>query len=506
MRIINKIKKTINRLESSDAPFIYFVLTFFFAITLRNFMEIFSDHPHLFLNMFYHYYVSYICLALALIILFYFATKEKIEKIARLVLPAFLITSIVPILDLILSLGKGYDITYMLPETHGNLWLRFFTFFGDFPGKGVTPGMRIEIGLILLGSFIYFFIKNCGVLKSLIFSFLTYSLIFAYGIVPFGVRALVSIFGAKFELTTLLLLKFYLLLLFVLGIWVFYLYKKKYFIEIIKDMRVLRILHYELMFLLGLVLAIKIDLSLSEPWFNQYAIFNWFFLMAAILFACLFSIITNNLADYDIDKISNKQRPSVSKAVPVEHYKGLSWACLCLAIIYSLSVNYLSSFLILLFIGNYFLYSMPPLRLKRIPFFSKLLISLNSLVLLILGYYFVARNLNIPVGIAVFFLVCLTAAINFIDLKDYEGDKGAGIKTIPTLLGLKKSKLIIGSFFLISYIAAYFLLKNIYLLAPLIILGGVQFWLINRENYSEKPIFVVYLLSSSFLIIYLLKY
>jgi 4-hydroxybenzoate polyprenyltransferase len=112
------------------------------------------------------------------------------------------------------------------------------------------------------------------------------------------------------------------------------------------------------------------------------------------------------------------------------------------------------------------------------------------------GYVFVRNNLILfPHVIVLFFVIFITAVMNFIDLKDYEGDKEAGIKTLPVIMGLRYSKIFIGLFFLITYIAAYWIFKFPSYGYLFIIAGLIQFYLINRENYSEKPIFVVYFIT-----------
>lgn len=497
-------ERIITKLETNEVPFFYFILTSFFAATLRIFIEMFSDSTPILFEIFFHYYLFYITIVLALIILFHLITKENIKKIAQVILPCSLILIIAPIIDLILSLGKGYNIAYLLPELHGSLLSRFVTFFGSLNEtvqKGISPGMRIEIVLILLGSFIYFFIKKRDALKSLIAIFLTYIVIFLFVATPYVIKVFLNVFNIEYKLSDTLVSNFYLLLIFIFSVWIFYLYNKRYFINVIKDIRIFRLLHFELMFILGIVLA-KVYSSGSVE-LNSSTLFYIPLTMIAILFAWLFSVFTNNLTDQDIDKISNKDRPTVSNAIPFKDYKQLSWILLILAVLYSSNVNFETLFLILLFIGNYFLYSMPPLRLKRITFFSKIFVSLNSLILVMIGYFLIAGNLNIPGNIIAFFLIGFTAVLNFIDIKDYEGDKQESIKTLPVVLGLKKSKMLIGLFFLILYPCAYFLLKEVYLLIPLTILGIIQFLLINRKNYKEKPIFIIYLISIFALIGYL---
>lgn len=497
MDFLDKIERVIKTIETSKTPFVYFICTFFSAIILRNFLEIFSTGQKLSFAFFSHFDVSYVFLAMALIILFHFATKEKVQKISRVVLPSFLILNIVPIVDMISSFGKGYQITYISPSL-----LNFFTFFGPFNGNGMSLGIRIEVALVILGSFTYFFIKNRNIKKSLLFLFLTYCLIFIYCSFAFLVPLSLTVLGIDFELSEILVGNFYLFFIFFLGVWLFYLYNKRYFVEIVKDIRILRLIHFELMFVFGAVLA-----TILSPMSFQLTgdtLFYWIFLIVAIASAWLFAIITNNLADYQIDKITNKTRPTVTGKIPMKHYKKLPWAFFLIAALYSSTVNFTSLFLILLFMGNGFLYSMPPLRFKRITFFSKLFISLNSLILFMLGYNFISGNMDIPAVVAVFFLVFFTAAVNFIDIKDYRGDKKAGIKTLPVIFGLRKSKIIIGLFFLIVYSAVYIIFRDIYLIPSLIILGLTQFFLINRKKYNEKPVLVVYLFSVILLIFYLI--
>ena len=498
--VIVFFRRIIHLLESAQIGFTNYILSFVGAITLRNFLEIFSDRSLPSITRYAHYYCSYICASLSLIILFYFATKEKVGKIARVVLPFFLIVILAPLLDLALSGGKGYNMSYLLPGFHQNLFLRFITFFGHFDKLGVTPGMKIEISLALSFSFIYFFVKTGKWLKSLLFSIFMYSLIFFYCIIPFFAKTIMQFFRLEYVYSDMLMRNIYFLLLFILGAWMFYLYNRAYFTAIVKDMRILRILHFELMFVLGYVFARR------QVYLTAGLLWTWFFISAAIFFAGLFSLATNNLADCDIDKVSNKTRPLVSQRISRQDYTRLSWIFLAAAIFYSSAANFMALFITLLLIGNYFLYSMPPLRLKRIPFFSKLFISLNSLALFILGYYLSTGNLWVPDRAIVFFLLYFTPAINFIDIKDYEGDKLNGIRTFPVILGLRLSKFIIGIFFLLSYFAIGAIAPGSRLLVFSAIFGLLMFLLINRKNYSEKPVLIAYLLSLFIFIIYLLKY
>lgn len=507
MKVIKKVKQIICSLENSKIPFIYFILTFFFATTLRNFLESLLDHTQISLFAYLHYYLSYIALAMSLILLFRIITKTDILKIAKVILPSFIILNLVPILDSILSLGKGYQISYINPLNNPNLVLRFFTFFGDFSGSGITPGMRIEIAIALLGSFIYFYSKNQNLIKSLFYSILTYALIFSYLAIPsllyFFAEYTSKLLPLAQEIFFLNPTDLYLFIIFFIGVFLAYLTNKRFFEIIIRDIRPFRLAHYELMFFLGLILGIKYG---SIFRFNKTFII---FIPISIALAWLFSVITNNIEDYEIDKISNKKRPLINNKINPEAYKKLKWPLLFAALIYAGGVNFTAFFIILLFIGNYFLYSIPPLRLKRITFFSKLIISINSLILVILGFMLITNSelhkLNeFPNEIYPIFLIFFTAATNFIDIKDYNGDKKVGIKTLPVVLGLEKSKFIIGLFFVLAYLSVYLIIDNVYLVPILLTFGIAQFYLINKKNYKEKYVFSVYLVSLIILLIYLI--
>ena len=302
----------------------------------------------------------------------------------------------------------------MFPDTHRDLPLRFLTFFGTLTDSRVTHGIRVEIALAVGASFLYFLAKSQNFSRSLWFSFLTYAVIFIYCALPFAYSWLTYLFGIRGdEITLPELTNFCLLIILILGSWLFYLHNKMYFKEILKDIRVPRLSHFLFMFFLGITLSGVTHgqaAGLTSPTF-----FHAIFLITAVVFAWLFAVTTNNIADYDIDVISNTRRPTVTGSIPAQDYKYFPWLFLAPAVIYSRAVDLTSLFLVLVFMGNYFLYSMPPLRLKRVTFFSKLLISFNSLVLVLLGQLFHSGDFVLPLGVIFFFLVCVTAALNFID-------------------------------------------------------------------------------------------
>jgi 4-hydroxybenzoate polyprenyltransferase len=517
-QICGVLSNLIFALENTDKPISYFILTFLSVISLRNFLEVFVYQANSYLTdyaVFLNLYLFYFALVIAVLILFYAATRLKITKIARVVLPCFAIVALAPILDALFSSGgKKYVLTYLLPYMHGNLFMQYLTFGRDFSGIGITPGVRIEIAIILAAAFLYLRIKGLTFLKSIFFTFLLYSLLFLFAITPCITKWAADILGipqlAAVENGQLMGNYYFLLVILAEGAGLSYIMHREVVRVIAANLRLTRIVHYGLMFVLGIALAFKTSgdgqgLSLEGPLLAPGVFKRLIFMPILILLGSVFSMITNDLEDFKIDKISNQGRPLVSGSLSPEAYKRIARFILFIILPCAILVDLTTFIVIVLSMGGYFLYSMPPLRLKRVPFFSKLVISFNSLLLVWYGFITIRGPLaQLPPLLVLFFLIGLTGAANFIDLKDYAGDKAAGIKTLPVILGEKKAKLVIGIFFVLCYCSVMLWLAKLWIALILAVLAALQFYLLNRKRYQERYVFCTHLLSIQALIIYLL--
>ncbi len=512
--IKSKIQSFIITQENSNVPLIYYFLTFLFIVSLRNFFDTITDTT---VSLQTHFSIGldkisliniisntfwYIGLASIIIIITYFTVKERIDKISRLILPGFVVLFCVSFIDILLSFGHGFNQSYGLPGVHNDILLRWITFSIHYSDMGMTPGMKTEIFFITATFFGYVYFKKQSIIRSTISAFIVYSAIFFWGCFPFAIKAFVELFKIEYYLTSDLVFNFVLLLLLILGPITYYLYNKQFLMRIIKDMDPLRIAHYILLFFIGI--AIGLYTTTNEFILTSENLFQWFFAPAAIIFAGIFALVINGLADKKIDKISNPNRSFIDGTISITHFKQIGIISFILAVLYSAAVDYVTFFIILLVMGNYFIYSAPPLRLKRIPVFSKFFISLNSLILLILGYYYIIGDTNVHYRIVLAFLIGFTILINFIDLKDYKGDLHAGIKTIPTLIGFKRSQILFGLLFLFGYIIFAISFENIYLIGIMVILGFIQFILTNRPVYKEKYVFGTYVLTMIIVLIFIL--
>jgi geranylgeranylglycerol-phosphate geranylgeranyltransferase len=497
---LNAVGDIIVRLEDDRNPLVLYILSFLAAIALRNLLEFlviwnFPPAPVNWHNLIIHYNLFFISLGLAIILLIHILTKAKVSSVARIVLIGFILTPTVPIVDSLLQLVWKHDIIYdyAIPGKTEGLLKKYFLFFGDH--QGASFGMRLEIFIAMILSSLYIYYKTSSLLRAALGAVLLYSLIFwGFGAVPFLIVGLERLAGSSLDMSERMLIDVYLLYSVALFLVIAYYQKPVYVKAIIKDIRLTRVLHYVLMVVIGFfILGFP---ESGERLFLPPDLIEFCFIILAVVFAGIFSAITNNLADIKIDRITNPERPSVTGIIPENDYKKIAYVALFLAMTCSLAAGYLTCFLVFCLIGNYFLYSIPPLRLKRIPFFSKGIISLNCIAMMLAGYTFAGKELRtFPVNIILFVLIFFTACINFIDIKDYEGDKAEGIKTLPVLLGLKWSKLAIGFFFIIAYALFPYLIGPRSVFPVSILFGVAIFFAINVKQYKERTIFLLYLLS-----------
>lgn len=492
--LFTPVARIMSNLQSENIPFSCHVLTFLFAVTLRSLVEATSTKLPLAVipAAWTHYYLWAMSLAAAIIALGHFVTRESPMRTARLVLPGFILLLIAPTIDLLVTSGGGAAMNYICPGDPVPLYQRFATFFGPPMKSGITLGMRIEIAIVLCFALLLFHLKRCGLMRSFIGAFCLYIVIFGFVSVPCftdpvlrsispGYRYSSSDIDYCFVLTTILLL-------------VFLLWRERptLFAALARNMRIPRLLHYELMLAFGWALT---GVHITRP-LAASKILEALMLGVSVAAAWCFAVATNDLADEAIDRVSSPSRPLVNNTILRTEHNHVTWVFFVIACVSAFVLHPIPFFLILCFMASYYVYSVPPLRLKRIPIMSKLVISGNSLLLVAVGFMLGGRELyHLPSKLVLFFLVPVTLAANFIDLKDYEGDRKEGVWTLPVLIGMRPAQFIIGAFWLVAYASFAMLTPAHWLRVVLLIIGVIQFALITRRRYSELPVFCVYLAS-----------
>jgi len=272
------------------------------------------------------------------------------------------------------------------------------------------------------------------------------------------------------------------------------------------DLRVLRILHYVVLAAVGICLYGK-ETGNNGYFLNTSSVLQFLLFSFALVYAAVFAMVTNDIADVDADRLNNPRRPFVSGAISKS--MAMRVAVFCLA--WSLGLSFftgISSFYGILFISFlYYIYSCPPFRLKRIPFLSKFLIGINSLAVTICGYVLAGGTPSeFPPAWAIFILLPLSLAANFVDIRDLPGDRGTGVRTLPVVFGERSSRMLIAFFTLCAYLTGACLLDVAWLYPFNAAAALLHCLLLFRTPFYERPVFLVYLSALIALCIILLFY
>jgi 4-hydroxybenzoate polyprenyltransferase len=263
--------------------------------------------------------------------------------------------------------------------------------------------------------------------------------------------------------------------------------------EIFNDLRFMRILHYVALALFGFALYFSnhdVEKYFSET--DELLVFPLFII--ALVYAAIFAIVTNNIADIETDKISNITRPLVKGTVERSSYLMAGILCLAYALALSFLVHRMMFYSILTISAGYFIYSCKPFRLKRIPFLAKLLIGFNSLVVAVCGFVLAGgRLIDFPVEWGVFIVLPLSLAANFVDLKDTAGDSKTGIKTLPVIFGERRAIHLITFFTICTYLMAAGIINLLWVYPLCAVMAILHVALLYRKPYNEKPIFLIYI-------------
>jgi 4-hydroxybenzoate polyprenyltransferase len=527
------IKKFISGIEDSNIGFGLWISTALCLVFIRDLIEHtinYSSFSEIDLFHLVHIPVFYLSTLLTIIILLHFFSKIEIAKVSRICLVFSGIIILPVIIDFFVYSALGEDMDYLY--IFGNLrwsFINLLNFFVKIPG--ITYGMRAEIACISILSFLYIFIKRNKVFLSLLGGFFVFVICFFYlsipgllvvfckflsNFVPFlkmGSADLSAIFPtdqlAMAGVTIVELMIFSL----IVATW-FWRYDSNKFKALVRNFRLTRSLHYILLVIMGVVFNILVN-SYSRDLLANFSFIIFSADLLAIFFAFQFSVVINDIYDVDCDKISNQNRPLVAGSLSYEEYFKAGVVYLVLALLFAFSVNYIAFRTTLIFIALYFIYSAPPLRLKRFFPLSAAIIAIQAILAFLLGYLFLevpGAVMEVPVSILwlLFFVFLLSSSVK--DLKDIEGDKEFRVYTLPVIIGEAGARKIVGILVCVSYIIVGVFLPGIFgfSINPAIFTVSFIFGIFNllyiiRKEAKEHIIFSVYFVYIVFVLLYLIS-
>jgi 4-hydroxybenzoate polyprenyltransferase len=141
-----------------------------------------------------------------------------------------------------------------------------------------------------------------------------------------------------------------------------------------------------------------------------------------------------------------------------------------------------------------FLYSCPPFRLRRFFVVSSLLVGLASLVTTLAGFVCLGTRqiTDFAPNLATFIFLGLACGANLKDVKDFEGDRRAGVHTIVTVLGLRRGQIAVGVLVAAAMLSAPLLLNQPKFWLPAALWAALAFFIATRQRFRETWLFLLY--------------
>lgn len=521
-----KILTLVHSIESFPLTLGVWVMTFTALIGGRLGIEyvlndVAMQTPSYYFYLSTHHFFTFLCIFLVMLLATKWLAQVSLKKAANILTFGFLLIWLPPIIDEIMSHGKGLWSFYAFDSLSG-LWGRYLTFFGDKPEVGITYGIRVEIALAVIALGIYVVLKTGKVLRGLFATWITYTLFFILGAFPSFLTILYlgwekgfwnvgenDIAGMMFSPTalfgfipptTLSGLSIKMSLVFasidiLLIDFILFFFFRSYFIARLKNARIPQIFYHNGLLLLGGLFALFYTSgSFILDVFHGFALF---ILCSSVTLAWLASVVVNDFSDQKIDALTNPSRPLQSGSIPPSLYETFGILFFLASILLSALISTQAAILIGIYQGIAWIYSAAPLRLKRFPLVATSLAGGASLLIFFAGYLVFSSDKNInllPWQIPTFLFIAYTLLLPIKDFKDIPGDRADGVFTLPVILGELSAKHLLGAFYFVFFITSVFILHIEHLFPLALFYATLNYWLLQISqahntyfNYRNLP-------------------
>lgn len=519
------MKKFLLRLIASieNAPLTLglFLMTFVALIiarlTVENSLGLFQERSFFFMYFeFTHTFLFFLCSFLLLLPVVSYAGTVDLKKSANMLLFGFLIILTPPIIDTIIFQGDSFWSFYEFDGLVGLFW-RFLTLFGDTPDIGITYGVRIEVVLVTLALGLYAYIKSKKPMRALLVMLLTYTVLFILGTFPswvtLGVLAfeksllaisstdVAALFLAPEQVLGRDLTDFrsvlnykmslvYALFVSLLALLLLFRAYPIYFWALLKNARFPQLIYHAGLLLLGMLFAFSF--SAGHVQFEFFHVISIAVLLVAVECAWLASVIVNDSHDTLIDSITNQSRPLIENTISAPVYRTFGVIFFFASLLFAGIVNFSALLILLSYQALAWLYSAPPLRLKKYPGIATLIAALCGILILTAGFVATAPSHNIvslPSPLLWYLFLAYFLALPIKDFKDIAGDKKDHIYTLPVLLGENLAKQVVGSLTFLLFAFSPLVLNMRSLFIPALIFGALIFFVLQKGNSSETSFF-----------------
>lgn len=394
----------------------------------------------------------------AILVCLRLVTGRRASELFKPLVLGFSVILIVPPIDYVVSGGKGYYLAYPLirPDSLGRSLL---SLMGDTPG--VSPGMRTEAAIILLVVFgVCRFGYRTGWIRALAAALGVYLIIFALGFYP-GFMAHLSLspipryapmnrprmspIMPPMETRSALLVAVALGALALIE-------RRRATGRLLKALPASRALFYSFAGIFGALLAWRVEpallrniRSLSLTFFGvrrNYPLDEWptrlILIVGCSAALYLFAQVLNDRFDRRTDRINGKPNLFLTEGLSARFVACAGGVAGLWALGAALAMGLTPLVFPAAAAGLAVAYSTPPVRLKRLPLVSSVVLCGYWLAMTLFGFtllpdYHLPRLF--PRELLWTLAVAAPLGLQIKDLSDRAGDRAAGVWTLPSLLG-----------------------------------------------------------------------
>jgi nicotinamide riboside transporter PnuC len=196
-------RRVVDHVEAKEVPFVQHLLLFASILAVRLALEYWSSRKLFTVEDVLHISLWFTGIVLSFMLLLQLFSGQPILRIARLVITFFSIALTAPLLDLALSGGQGFKMNYMAlnpgPGFEREVLWAYLTLGGSSLERGATPGIRIEIALLVLASFNYIRTRRESWVLGIIGAITIYTTLFLSGALPLFLTQLNKWLGITFQ-------------------------------------------------------------------------------------------------------------------------------------------------------------------------------------------------------------------------------------------------------------------------------------------------------------------
>lgn len=516
---MEKIKKWANNILEKEGSLFVWAATFLSCVEIRLFLDKFVAKttsplfdPIMDLHNVLFFGISFLLVWLVLS----WVLRVKPSRLLNLMTLVNIFVIFPAVFDLLKTGGTVFWSFYLINSPR-ELLFEFVSFFGNLPSGIIYFGTRIVFFMVVALAFGLVLLRTKSLWKSVgatigtylalffmasfpsLFAFLWY---FSTGsgdiseIKPFQIIQVFTqsdFFGQtidfRYALAYDLNLVYFLFLIFILLPIFFWFYDKAKMRAVFGNSRLVQMIYHEGLLFIGLGLGY---LAYPERFtFELFSIFSVLVLFSSVFLAWEASVIFNDLSDFEIDKISNPERPLQKGIFSRKEYAGLGKIYFALSLLGALIVGVDFALLLIIYQALAFAYSSFPFRFKRFPILATFVGALASIMILFLGFaLFSGENKleGLSFRIVILLLTTYTLCLPIKDFKDIEGDKKDRVWTIPVIFGKEKGRLFVGGGFFLSYMLSVFLLNELSLFYYALLFGGISFLVITNKKIKPRSL------------------